>query len=44
VYYLKDGRVRGVLLWNVWDQKDNARALVAEDGPFDAASLKGRIG
>jgi NADPH-dependent 2,4-dienoyl-CoA reductase/sulfur reductase-like enzyme len=44
VYYLKDGRVRGVLLWNTWDQKDNARALIAESGPHDAASLKGRIG
>ncbi|HEX6612291.1 MAG TPA: FAD-dependent oxidoreductase [Rhodanobacteraceae bacterium] len=44
VYYLKDGRVRGVLLWNTWDQKDNARALIAENGPHDAASLKGRIG
>jgi NADPH-dependent 2,4-dienoyl-CoA reductase/sulfur reductase-like enzyme len=44
VYYLKDGRVRGVLLWNTWDQKDNAHALIAESGPHDAASLKGRIG
>ena len=44
VYYLKDGRVRGVLLWNTWDQKDNASALIAENGPHDAASLKGRIG
>ena len=30
LYYLKDGRVRGVLLWNVWDQVDNARALIQE--------------
>lgn len=44
VYYLKDGRVRGVLLWNTWDQKDHAKALIAESGPHDAASLKGRIG
>lgn len=44
VYYLRDGRVRGVLLWNTWDQKDNAHALIAERGPHDAASLKGRIG
>lgn len=41
VYYLKNNRVRGVLLWNVWDQKDNARKLIAEKGPFDAAALKG---
>lgn len=43
VYYLKDGRVRGVLLWNVWEQKDNARKLIAQRGPFDAASLQGRL-
>ena len=43
VYYLERGRVRGVLLWNTWDQVDAARALIAEPGPFDAASLRGRL-
>ncbi len=43
VYYLDAGRVRGVLLWNVWGQVDNARRLIAEAGPFDAASLRGRL-
>ncbi len=43
VYYLEAGRVRGVLLWNVWDQVDAARALIAEPGPFDAVSLRGRL-
>jgi NADPH-dependent 2,4-dienoyl-CoA reductase/sulfur reductase-like enzyme len=43
IYYLKDGRVRGVLLWNVWGQVDAARALIAEAGPFTAATLKGRL-
>ncbi|HVX29694.1 MAG TPA: FAD-dependent oxidoreductase [Nitrolancea sp.] len=43
VYYLRDGRVRGVLLWNVWDQVDAARQLIAEAGPFTAESLKGRL-
>ena len=43
IYYLADGRVRGVLLWNVWDQVDNARALIREPGPFQAADLKGRL-
>jgi len=32
VYYLKDGRVRGVLLWNTWGQVDNARALIGHAG------------
>ena len=28
VRYLEDGRVRGVLLWNVWDKVDAARKLI----------------
>jgi len=43
VYYLDGGRVRGVLLWNVWGQVDAARALVAQAGPIDRESLRGRI-
>ncbi len=43
VYYLDAGRVRGVLLWNVWEQVEAASSLVAQPGPFDAADLKGRI-
>lgn len=41
VYYLNNGRVRGVLLWNVWGQVDAARALIAEPGPFKPGDLKG---
>jgi NADPH-dependent 2,4-dienoyl-CoA reductase/sulfur reductase-like enzyme len=43
VYYLEAGRVRGVLLWNVWDQVDAARALIADPGPFDAGNVRGRL-
>ena len=43
VYYLERGRVRGVLLWNTWNQVDAARALIAEPGPFRAEDLKGRL-
>ncbi|HST04543.1 MAG TPA: FAD-dependent oxidoreductase, partial [Chloroflexia bacterium] len=43
LYYLRDGRMRGVLLWNVWGQVDAARKLIAESGPFKAEDLKGRI-
>jgi hypothetical protein len=41
VYYLRDGRVRGVLLWNV--QVDAPRKLIAEAGPFRAGDLWGRL-
>jgi NADPH-dependent 2,4-dienoyl-CoA reductase/sulfur reductase-like enzyme len=43
VYYMEQGRVRGVLLWNVWDQVDVARRLIAEPGPFRPEDLKGRL-
>jgi 3-phenylpropionate/trans-cinnamate dioxygenase ferredoxin reductase subunit len=43
IYYLKNGRVQGVLLWNVWEKTDEARDLIAEPGPFNTDDLKGRI-
>jgi NADPH-dependent 2,4-dienoyl-CoA reductase/sulfur reductase-like enzyme len=43
VYYLKDSRVRGVLLWNTWGQVDHARNLIAEPGPFTPQMLPGRL-
>ena len=43
IYYLAEGRVRGVLLWNVWDTVPAARALIAEPGPFKTADLKNRL-
>jgi NADPH-dependent 2,4-dienoyl-CoA reductase/sulfur reductase-like enzyme len=43
LYYLRDGRVRGVLLWNVWGQVDAARRLIAQPGPFHADDLIGRL-
>src|SRR5688572_5397212 len=41
VYYLDEGCVRGVLLWNVWDSVPQARALLSARGPFKAADLRG---
>jgi NADPH-dependent 2,4-dienoyl-CoA reductase/sulfur reductase-like enzyme len=43
IYYLDEGRVRGVLLWNVWNQVDAARALIKEGGRVSEQSLKGKI-
>lgn len=43
IYYLADGRVRGVLLWNVWDTVPKARQLIAEPGPFNIGDLRGRL-
>ena len=43
VYYLEGTRVRGVLLWNMWDRWGPAGDLVADAGPHSAADLMGRI-
>ena len=43
VYYQKEGRVRGVLLWNVWGQVDAARDLIATKLPFRAEDLKNKL-
>jgi hypothetical protein len=42
VYYLREGRVRGVLLCNVWEQVDAARALIREPGPVSGRGLDGQ--
>jgi len=43
IYYLEDKRVRGVLLWNVWDKTEQAREVIGLPAPVDAGSLVGRI-
>jgi len=44
VYYLKEGRVRGILLWNTWGHMDAARALIAHPGLLNAQQLRGHLG
>ena len=41
VYYLEQGRVRGVLLWNVWEKVDAARAAIGR--VFTTAQLESLI-
>ena len=43
IYYLQNDRVRGVVLWNVWEQVEAARRLIAAHGPFTTENLKGRM-
>jgi 3-phenylpropionate/trans-cinnamate dioxygenase ferredoxin reductase subunit len=43
IYYLQNDRVRGVLLWNVWEQVEAARQLIAQPGPLTVKDLKGRL-
>lgn len=44
VYYTDDGRLKGVLLWNVWDKVNAARGLIEMKKTYKKAEqLKGRI-
>lgn len=43
VYYLGEGRVKGVLMWNMRDKVADAVALMAEAGPFKPGDLMGKI-
>ena len=43
IYYLDDGQVRGVVLWNVWDKTEEARALMQASNSFSEKNLKGKI-
>jgi 3-phenylpropionate/trans-cinnamate dioxygenase ferredoxin reductase component len=43
IYYLADGRVRGVLTWNRFGQVAAARRLIAEPGPLLPHELAGRL-
>ena len=43
IYYLRDHRVRGVLLWNIWGQVYAARRLIGSPDIVRAEDLKGRL-
>jgi len=43
VYYLRNNKVRGVLLWNTWGQVAAATRLIAEKTPHSRSSLSGLI-
>lgn len=43
IYYLKNGKVRGAMMCNVWEKVDAARALVRSGETIAAGALLGRI-
>jgi 3-phenylpropionate/trans-cinnamate dioxygenase ferredoxin reductase component len=43
IYYLKQGQVRGVLLWNTWNRVEIARELIMGKQRLPASSFIGRI-
>ncbi len=44
VYYLREGRVRGVMMCNVWDKVEAARALIRKGETVTPEQLRGLIG
>jgi len=44
IYYLHEGRIRGVLLWNIWGQVNAALRLIVESGSQALSNLTGRLG
>jgi 3-phenylpropionate/trans-cinnamate dioxygenase ferredoxin reductase subunit len=44
IYYFRENRICGVLLWNVWDKRPEARELIAQPGPFKAKDLSEKNG
>jgi NADPH-dependent 2,4-dienoyl-CoA reductase/sulfur reductase-like enzyme len=43
VYYLREGRVRGVMMCNVWGKVDAARTLIREGAQVGPSALRGAI-
>ncbi|MGA9532498.1 MAG: FAD-dependent oxidoreductase [Anaerolineales bacterium] len=43
VYFLREQRLYGVLLWNTWGKLDEARDLISAGGPYLPEDLIGRI-
>ena len=43
LYYLKEDRVSGVILWNVWDKLDEARKIIGLPAPVKGSDLIGKI-
>ena len=41
ITYRREGRVRGMLLWNVWDQLDAARALISDADAVHSTDPRG---
>ncbi|MHB1005719.1 MAG: NAD(P)/FAD-dependent oxidoreductase [Chloroflexota bacterium] len=43
VAYLEGDRIRGLILWNVWEKVDAARDLIAQNANLSNAEVSGRL-
>lgn len=43
IYYLDQNRIRGIILWNIWDQIDPARELIAQKALKQSSDVIGLL-
>ncbi len=43
LYYLREGRVRGAILWGIWNQIDRIRDMIASREIYTADALIGKV-
>jgi len=43
IYFLRDGYVRGAVLWGIWNQIERIREMIASKEPFTPDALVGRV-
>lgn len=41
IYYLDEGKIRGIIFWNLWGKVDEGRELIASGETYDRADLNG---
>ena len=41
IFYLEEGRIQGIIFWNLWDKVDQGRELVQSGKSFTKSDLKG---
>lgn len=44
IYYLEDGRIRGLIFWNLWGKVEEGAAVITEGKAYAADELKGMFG
>lgn len=41
IYYLNEGKIRGIIFWNLWGKVDEGRKLIQEGKTFQISALEG---
>jgi hypothetical protein len=41
IFYLDQGRIKGLIFWNLWGKVDQGREIIAKDEPHSKLDLKG---